>query len=252
MVTQSALGLLFPGEYRDADWIKAAWFGNDWITLLVAVPLLVLALGSARHGSRRALLLWLGVLGYAVYNYAFYTFGAALNRFFALYVLALVLAFVTVIVSLPRLDIAGLARAFRPQTPVRLIGACLTAIGACLAVVWLAMWAAYVFAGVSLPIEPEAFKLIAALDLALMVPALMFGGVLLWQRRAWGYVLASMAAIQASLYLVVLSVNSYPAIHRDAAKGEGELVIWGPLTLVTIAISWLLLANVQRRPSGDS
>jgi len=25
------------------EWIKATWFGNDWVTLMVAVPLLVIA-----------------------------------------------------------------------------------------------------------------------------------------------------------------------------------------------------------------
>ena len=34
MVVQSMLGLLFPGEYRDAEWIKATWFGNDCVTLV--------------------------------------------------------------------------------------------------------------------------------------------------------------------------------------------------------------------------
>jgi hypothetical protein len=34
------------------------------------------------------------------------------------------------------------------------------------------MWAAYAFAGRPTPIEPEAFKVVAALDLCLMGPAL--------------------------------------------------------------------------------
>ena len=52
MVVQSVLGLPFQEQYRDAGWIKATWFGNDWVTLAVAVPLLVVALLVARQGSR--------------------------------------------------------------------------------------------------------------------------------------------------------------------------------------------------------
>ena len=37
----SILGLLFQELYRDVDWIRLVWFGNDWVTLLVAVPLLI-------------------------------------------------------------------------------------------------------------------------------------------------------------------------------------------------------------------
>ena len=44
MVVQSVLGLVFQEQYRDVEWIKATWFGNDWVTLVAAVPLLVVAL----------------------------------------------------------------------------------------------------------------------------------------------------------------------------------------------------------------
>ena len=48
-------------------------------------------------------------------------------------------------------------------------------IGIGLALVWIAMWAAHVFAGRPTPVDPETFKIVAALDLALMVPALTAG-----------------------------------------------------------------------------
>src|SRR5687767_1322755 len=79
MLVQSILGLLFQEQYRDAEWIKATWFGNDWVTLILAVPLLIVAIIMANGGSRRGQLVWLGMLGYAFYNYAYYLFGAALN-----------------------------------------------------------------------------------------------------------------------------------------------------------------------------
>jgi hypothetical protein len=78
VATQATLGLLMPRLYRDEEWIKATCFGNDWITLLVAVPLLLTSHRMTRAGSIRGELLWIGT-GYAVYNYAFYLFGAALR-----------------------------------------------------------------------------------------------------------------------------------------------------------------------------
>jgi len=86
VLAQSSLGLLLPHQYRDAEWINAGWTGNDWTTLVLAVPLLSIAPRLARRGSVAVLLVWLGVLGYAAYNGAFYLFGAALNVFFPLYV----------------------------------------------------------------------------------------------------------------------------------------------------------------------
>src|ERR1051325_6259621 len=79
MAAQATLGLLMPALYRDPEWIKATWFGNDWITLLVVAPLIFATPRMARAGSIRSELLWLGGLGYSVYNYSFYLFGANLS-----------------------------------------------------------------------------------------------------------------------------------------------------------------------------
>ena len=95
------MGLLFRGQYRDAEWIAATWLGNDWVTLLVALPLLKrrTCAGEARI-STRPVALWLGMLGYAIYNYAYYLFGAALNAFFPLYLAAVIMAAIALILRL--------------------------------------------------------------------------------------------------------------------------------------------------------
>ena len=244
MITQSLAGLMARHHYRDVEWIKATWFGNDWLTLVVAVPLLLMSTVGAQRGSARAFLVWAGAIGYAVYNYAFYLLGAALNVFFPLYVSAFVLAAVILIITLGRADASAVALNAPPVVPVRLIGGSFVMIGVGLAAVWTAMWAAYVFAGRPTPVDPDAFRLVAALDLSLMVPALVSGGVLLWQRHAWGVVLAAIAGVQGSLYLSVLSVNSWIAIERGLAAWPGELVIWGPLAGVTGTLTVLLLWSV--------
>jgi len=246
MIVQSVLGLVFPGQYRDVEWIRATWFGNDWVTLVVGAPLLGASLLLARRGSIRGLLLWLGMLGYGAYNYAYYMLGAALNAFFPLYVVALVLSVVTLILALSRIDVAGVAAHFRANTPVRIVGGYLVFVAVGLTFVWMVMWAAYVFAGRPTPVETEAFKLVAALDTTIMVPALAFGGVLLWRRNAWGYIVAAIAGIQGSLYLLVLSINSVVLIIRGLAEAPGELPQWGILAVTTTAATVLLLVNVRR------
>jgi len=185
------------------------------------------------------------MLGYAFYNYAYYLFGTALNAFFPIYVGTLVLSVVILIVSLPRIDIAILVASFRARTPVRLIGGYLAFVGIGLASVWLIMWAAYIFMGKPTPVEPQAFKVVATLDIAIIVTLLLFGGVLLWRRNAWGYVIATISSILSTLYLIVLSVNSFVAIQRGTADAPGELPIWGTLALFTAIATLLLLSNVQ-------
>jgi len=245
MFAQALMGIVLSEQYRDAEPIRAMWIGNDWVTLVLAVPLLLAGVVHADRGSTRGLLVSLGMVAYAIYNYAFYVFGAALNAFFPLYVLLLVLAIATFIHALSRLDVALVARSFTRSTPVRAIGTCLAFIGVKLAAVWMAMWAGYVFADLPTPVAPEVFKIVAALDLSLMVPALTAGGILLWRRVPWGYVIASFASIQGTVYLLVLSVNSVIAIRRGFATAPGELPIWGTLALLATIITIVLLTNVE-------
>ncbi|MEN3338133.1 MAG: hypothetical protein V7647_1809 [Acidobacteriota bacterium] len=245
MLTQAVTGLAFQPAYRDIAWIRATWLGNDWVTLVIAAPLLVIGLARAATGSARGVLLWVGLTGYALYNYAFYLFGAALNIFFPIYVVAVVLAASSLIFALSHIDAARLDDSLSRTAPVRLLGGCLVLIAMGLASTWLGMWSAYIFAGRPTPIEPETFKLVAALDLSLMVPLLGAGGVLIWRRRPWGLVMSAIASIQGSLYLVVLTVNSLVAIHRGLTKGPGELPIWGTLAIFTGVVAVVLLVSVR-------
>ena len=245
MLTQALMGLAFRAAYRDVEWIRTTWFGNDWVTLVVAAPLLLIGLRRTAVGSVQGLLLWLGLIGFALYNYAFYLFGAALNAFLPVYVVAVVLAATVLILALSQIDAIRFAHSVRPTAPVRLLGGSLMFIAVGLASAWIAMWAAYVFAGRPTPVEPEAFKLVAALDLSLMVPTLGIGGVLLWRRRPWGLVISAIASVQAALYLLVLSVNSVVSIHRGLTNGPGELPIWGTLTLITGTVALGLFASVR-------
>ncbi len=105
------------------------------------------------------------------------------------------------------------------------------------------MWGAHVFAGQPTPVAPEAFKVVAALDLSLLVPLLVAGGLLLWRRLAWGYVVAAIGGIQGALYLIVLTLNSVIAITRGLVAAPGELPIWGTLAVLTTVATVLLLGN---------
>jgi hypothetical protein len=247
MTAQALLGLVWPTAYRDPDWIKATWFGNDWTTLLVAVPMMWLSHRAAASGSVRASLVWLGTVGYSIYNYAFYLFGAVLNVFLPLYVITLGVAIVMLASALVGMDAIAVERRMQRSVHFRLLGGCLIFIACGLSFVWVAMWALYVFAGRPTPVEPEAFKIVAALDLLWLVPSLAAGGALLWNRRRWGFVIATAASVQGALYLLVLSVNSIIAIRRNLVTSPGELPIWVPLGVFTWLAAFLLLRGANGR-----
>jgi hypothetical protein len=247
MVSASLAGLLWEGLYRDAGWAQAAWFGNDLVTLFVAVPALGLSLALARRGSTRGELVWYAMLGYAVYNYAYYIFGARMNELFPLYVLLFVLPIIALMLALGRLEPEAIVDEFRPTTPVRWISAYMVFTGAGLAVAWTAQWAQWVFAGIEPAIGEEAFTLIAALDLSLMVPFFLIGAGLLWRRRPWGYVLAVLMNLKGATYTLVLTAGSAVGAARGIEGSAEQVPVWGVWTLVGLAATVALLAGVRGR-----
>ncbi len=244
MLLQAGAGLMAPGHYRDTGYVAETWLGNDLVTLLLAIPTVLTGIGLERVGSVRGRLLWLGGLGYGLYNYAFYLLGAALNALFPLYVAAVVIAGVGLILGLVATDARTVAASFRSDAPTRWVGGYLMFVALGLTAVWMVMWAAHLFFGASAPADdPAAFRLVAGLDLTLMVPALLCGGYLLWRARPWGAVIASVAAVQATLYLTVLTLNAGLFLRRGLAEPPGELPVWGTLAVFTGAATiWLLRA----------
>ena len=103
-----------------------------------------------------------------------------------------------------------------------------------------AVWVTIKYVALSTPL-----KLVAALDLSIMVPALTVGGIMLWRRHPWGYVIAVLAAIQASLYVLVLTGGSLVAVERGLVPAPGEIPVWTTLTLLTTTVAVLLLRNVR-------
>jgi hypothetical protein len=73
--------------------------------------------------------LWLGVAAYAAYDDAFYLFGAALNAFFPLYVLALLVASTILVETLTTLEMATLKKPENRRTRHRVVAVYLGTLG---------------------------------------------------------------------------------------------------------------------------
>lgn len=245
MVVQASVGIAAPSVYRDTGWVTAAWFGNDLVTLLVAVPLLAWALISAERGSLRAELVLYAMLGYAVYNYAYYLFGAALNVFFPLYAALFVLPIFALILALGRVDADAIGDRFAAAMPRRWIAGYMLFTGIGLTVAWTAQWAAYVFGGTVPSIGVAPFQLVAAMDLTFMVPWFIVGAILLLRRNGWGFVVAPIVLLKGATYTLVLTASSTVAALRGIDGTMEQIPVWAAWTLVGLLAAWATLGSVR-------
>jgi hypothetical protein len=254
MAAQAATAIAFPGLYRDTGFALDAWRVNDPVTLFVALPTAVTSLWLARRGSVPAFLVLLGAMQYGLYNYAFYLFGAALNAHFLLYVAAFVAAGSALIAGLVAVDAAAVERAFMRHAPARLparpLAAYLAFWGAALGVAWVAQALTFAFTGAEPELGAEAFRLIAALDLSLVVAPASVAAAWLWQRRAWGVVLAVVLHVKGVIYALLLAIGS--ALGGPVAQGGGDglLGLWAGFMVGSGASLVVLLGRAREESPG--
>ena len=252
MAAAAVAGLLVDGLYQDADSVAAMFRGYDLVTLVIAVPVLAITLLPALRRSARAQLLWVGVLAYAVYNYANYVFGTAFNDLFLVHTALFSLSVFALALALANLDVTGIARQFSPRTAVRTAGAILMLLAVGLAAMWIFNSVRFAVTGQppdeSLLVLPAANQHVGyVLDLALLVPASILAAVLLWRRAAWGYLLGTVVAVFGVVYqidyMVALIFQTSAGVPGATAFDPQEPLIVAAY-LVTTA---LLLGSVRRR-----
>ena len=242
MCTQAILGI-FAGIYLDTGWIKETWLGNDIITLVVVVPILFLCIII---WNRIGKIISIGILGYSIYNYAYYILGAELNKLFLLYVVIISLSIITLIYILStkneilsEFDKLIVGKNYIYPAIVFLF------IGVGLGAVWIINWANYAFAGKALPQSSSIFRLIASLDLVLMINPLIAGGILLLKKNRQGICIGSIIGVQAFLYLLILCLNSV-LISIKYGNFPGELPVWGILIIIEGSGIVMLLLNLNK------
>jgi len=246
--TACAAGLFTP-LYRDNDFIIAAFRGNDLATLLVIVPLLLVSQRLARRGSLRAALLWLGSLGYMLYNYVFYLYGAAFNAFFLGYVALVALSLYALVLGLMAVNVEELSCKFSAKTPVKWIGGFLMFIAIMLGGMELSRAAGFWFSG-QVPMDivktghPTA--VVYAADLTLIIPAMALAAVMLWQRRPWGYLLGALMVVKGATYpLALIAMSVY--VGLTVGEWDALLPMYAVFFAGCLAALIFLMKNLQEK-----
>jgi hypothetical protein len=211
-VVASVGGLSMKDVYQDdTSWATAALRGGDLVTLVVAVPILALAMVLAGRGSARARLVWIGALAYTVYNFAFYVFGAAFNDLFLVHVVAFSGSILALILTMASLDASAIARAYRVRASVRAVAGFLMLVGVVFATLWSVFSISYAVTGrLSLGAAPlDGMHTVFAIDLSLMAPAMALAGVLLWRGTPWGYVTGAAMSVFGAVYQLNLAAAGW-------------------------------------------
>jgi hypothetical protein len=180
-------------------------YGQDIISLMIGLPLLLTATKLAQKGSVKGLLLWMGMLFYFAYSYYFYVVGVKFNLMFLGYIAIVAISLYSLLVLLILVDPKAVQAQFSPTTPTRSIAAFLLVMTGVFIVLWGGLTVSHLMAGEPLPpIERQ----VIGLDGMVLLPLMLIGGWQLWHQRPWGYVLAGLLLVKLSLLGFTLVVNT--------------------------------------------
>lgn len=201
----------------DAPFFVAQAIGQDFVTLAVALPALMVAAILAGRGSGRGRLVWLGVLTYLVYTYAIYAFATRFNSLFLVYVALLGCSLYALIGGLATTHFEGLKARFTSRTPVKAVSVFLAVVAVLFYVLWLSEVVPALISGEvpqSVAENGTPTNGVHVLDMAWMLPAMALTSVWLWRKRAIGYVLAGglltfMSLLTLAIMAMIASMKLY-------------------------------------------
>lgn len=240
----SVIGLLRPTLYRDSAMMLPQLFGQDLVTLLFGAPLLAVGIALNARGSLRGRLVWLGALGYMLYTYATYAFGARWNELFLAYVTLFGLSLFTFASGLAQTDAASVRARSGPGTPRRSVGVFLVAVAVLVGLMWLSENVTAIASGKPPRSVTEAeipTNFIHAIDLGVVLPAAALAGVLLLRGAPLGFLLAGLLLVKiATLGLAVVAMGLF--VQRSGIDVPPvQLILFGGLTAVALGLAALFL-----------
>jgi hypothetical protein len=238
-------GILLPQVYaREVPLWAAQGIGQDWVDLLVVAPLLVVSGAFARRGSRLWTLVLGGALGYTGYSMVLYAFAVHFNPLFLVYSLALGLSFYGIVAIAGDFRGEDVQRWFSPGAPVRTAGVFSTLVGVAFYLLWLSEVVPALVSGIpprSLADVGLVTNPVEVLDIGIVLPAFIVGGVALYRRRPLGYwlvpvILAFGVVMDLALIGMVLSMAA-----RKLPDAGPPLALFLVLAACTLSVlGWLL------------
>jgi hypothetical protein len=218
----------------------------DGINLFLGVPLLGAGVFLSWRHSLRGRLLLAGLLSHFFYVYLMYATMMAFNRLFLIYVAIFALCGVAFILNLAEIEVPELPMRLSTSFPRRVFAGYMILLAAMPVVLWMGrivpMLASNRFppelAGLS-TLEPQA------LDLGLIVPLSLAGGILLWRRSAWGYFLAAVGITHGFMMFLAIPAWIAAPLLRAGAFRPLEAGPFLALCLVGLFLAALFYRNVK-------
>ena len=221
---------------------------TDLFTLIIAVPVLLFAIWLARRGSLLGLLCWPAPLLYMLYIYLANAIGVPLGVLFLPYVAIAALNTYTLIGLVACIDAGAVGQRLAGTVPARAAGAILVV----LAILFTLMNLAYVITALTSPAPGHPLEMpVWIADFVVLAPAWILGGILLWRRRALGYVAgAGLLLVGCMLFLGAMISLIYTTLYTGSPLDLAGVAIMLVSSLICVVPFALFARGILRSERG--
>lgn len=240
-------GLFWKGLYKnDTVSITAQMMGQDLVTLLIGIPILLLSLYLISKDSLRGNLIWMGTIFYFLYSYTSMSFATSYNQLFLIYVVLFSISLYTLVYGLISLDAKTIKKSISPGITIKLAGVFLIISGAMLALMWLKMIIDSLLTGTA-PTAMETYTtlVIQAMDIGVIFPVTLIAGALILKGKEWGYALVSIILIKASLLGTAILSMIFFMVQSGVSVELGQILFFAAVTIAGIIISVAFYKKIE-------
>ena len=219
---------------------------QDYVTLFLGIPLLILSFLRARKGSLKGLYLLTGTLGYFLVTYLFYIAMGTYSKLFLVYAALLAMSFFAFVQSLLSFEVEALPSRFKPQTPVKLAGVFLIVNTLGIALLWLSVVVPPLLDGSIYPagLHHYTTMIVQGFDLGLLLPLAFVSGWLFLKRKPLGYLATPVYLVFLSILMTALLAKIIAIMTGGESAGPALVII--PLFLAfSIFTATLLIRSIE-------
>ncbi len=237
-------------KHMSAD-VAIQGIAQDYVTLFIGVPLLILLLPGYRKGSLRHHFLLAGTMGYFLVTYLFYMTMGMYNIMFLGYVTLLGLTFFGLFLLIRFLDSEKIAILFSEKTPHKFVGGFLIFNAIAIAFLWLGVVIPPLLEGTVYPDEVQHYTtlIVQGFDLGLLLPVSLVVGLLLYKKRPAGLLFGTVYIVFLAILMTALTAKII-AMSLNDVNVIPVIFIIPTINVVTILCVIFMIRNISKKKSG--
>ncbi len=250
----TVLGITNNDRYLDGTWTNAQWFGQDWVTLIVVIPLLLIS--TWKVILKRSLvweLVLVGVLFYLVYTYTFFVFEANFTPLYLLHFPIFSVAFLCLFVVFHHILNTRNDYAYPHKLSLSTIIAYFLLLSILLSWLWLQDLIKHITVEDYFSETPDGEPplIIYTLDLGIVVPMMVIAAVLLCKNHSLGLIMTGVMLVMTSLMSLSLTGMAISTHMQELDSNIMLIVFRGLIAVAGLCLSIVYMNRLEVYPKPN-